>query len=484
MGIKLQIPKNILELEKQLDVLLGAEKAFDVGKRDLLFHDRQIKIFYVTGLVDGVLLVEAISQMLVWNGSEVEQKSPFDALYHHLAHFQVNIVDDLDQLRVEILSGLVIWTMDGENRAFVVDLRSYPGRGPAEPDTEKTVRGSRDGYTENIIINTALTRRRIRTGALKNEIFKVGNESKTDVAMMYLEGIADPHSVDLIRRKIQQVKVDNLTFTDKQLEEFITGQVYNPYPLVRYTERPDVVAAHLYRGMVAIIVDTSPSVILAPVTFFDHITSVEEYRQTPAVGTFLRLIRFGGMIMSVFLMPTWLLVVLHPEYLPSALSYIGPQQEGNINIVLQVIIGELGIEFIRLASIHTPSAISSALGIVSAILIGQVAVDIGLFGPEILFYVAIGTLGGFVTPSYEMGLANKIFKLFIIIGVVLLGLWGYIGAIVLGLIYIASLKSFGKPYLYPLFPFNFKELLQFVIRVPMPRQFKDREEKWGKTPKN
>lgn len=480
MGAKYKISREIAETQEQLEILLGADKSFDVGHREFMFQNRKVMIFFISGLVDSVLVVEAISQMLIWDASPVQQQNPFDALNDHLVHFSVEIVEDLEQVRLQILSGLVVWMMDGENRAFIADMRSYPGRGPSEPDTEKTVRGSRDGYTENIIINTALTRRRIRTGDLKNEIFKVGEESQTDVAIMYIEGLADPKLVDLVRRKIQDVKVDNLTMTDKQLEEFLTGQSFNPYPLVRYTERPDVVAIHLYRGLVAIIVDTSPSVILAPITFFDHITGVEEYRQTPAVGTFLRLIRFGGMLMSVFMMPTWLLVVLHPEYLPAALSYIGPQQEGNINIILQVIIGELGIEFIRLAAIHTPSAISSALGIVSAILIGQVAVDIGLFGPEILFYVAIGTLGGFVTPSYEMGLANKMFKMFIILGVILLGLWGYIGATIIGIVYIATLRSFGQPYLYPLIPFNFKELMQFIIRVSTPYQYKHRMEKRGK----
>ena len=288
---------------------------------------------------------------------------------------------------------------------------------------------------------------------------------------MYIEGIADQGMVDDVKHRIEQVKVDGLTMTDKELEEFITGQVYNPYPLVRYTERPDVVAAHLYQGMIAIIVDTSPSVMIGPVTLFDHLTSVEEYRQTPAVGTFLRLIRYAGIIVSVFLMPTWLLFVLHPEYLPDFLNFIGPQEEGNIPIVLQVISGEIGMEFLRLASIHTPTAISSALGIVSAILIGQVAVDVGLFGPEILFYVAIGALGAFVTPSYELGLANKMFKLFIIVGTALLGLWGYIGTIVIGFIFLATMKSFGKPYLYPLIPFNFKALLKSVIRYPIPYRY-------------
>lgn len=465
------VEKNIDETQKILEDKLGFGKSFDVGQREIVVMERRIQLYYITGLVDSELVVDLMTQLLLLNSLPHPNDDVFQTIHNRLVHQQVTVTDKVNDICTSVLSGLVAIIVDKETQAFVVDVRSYPGRGPSEPDTEKTVRGSRDGYTENIIINTALTRRRIRTGKLRNIILKVGDQSKTDVVLMYIEDIADQSMVDEVKHRIEQVKVDGLTMTDKELEEFITGQVYNPYPLVRYTERPDVVAAHLYQGMIAIIVDTSPSVMIGPVTLFDHLTSVEEYRQTPAVGTFLRLIRYAGIIVSVFLMPTWLLFVLHPEYLPDFLNFIGPQEEGNIPIVLQVISGEIGMEFLRLASIHTPTAISSALGIVSAILIGQVAVDVGLFGPEILFYVAIGALGAFVTPSYELGLANKIFKLFIIVGTALLGLWGYIGTIVVGLIFLATMKSFGKPYLYPLIPFNFKALLKSVIRYPIPYRY-------------
>ena len=465
------VEKNIDETQKILEDKLGFGKSFDVGQREIVVMERRIQLYYVTGLVDSELVVDLMTQLLLLNSLPHPNDDVFQTIHNRLVHQQVTVTDKVNDICTSVLSGLVAIIVDKETQAFVVDVRSYPGRGPSEPDTEKTVRGSRDGYTENIIVNTALTRRRIRTGKLRNIILKVGDQSKTDVVLMYIEDIADQSMVDEVKHRIEQVKVDGLTMTDKELEEFITGQVYNPYPLVRYTERPDVVAAHLYQGMIAIIVDTSPSVMIGPVTLFDHLTSVEEYRQTPAVGTFLRLIRYAGIIVSVFLMPTWLLFVLHPEYLPDFLNFIGPQEEGNIPIVLQVISGEIGMEFLRLASIHTPTAISSALGIVSAILIGQVAVDVGLFGPEILFYVAIGALGAFVTPSYELGLANKMFKLFIIVGTALLGLWGYIGTIVVGLIFLATMKSFGKPYLYPLIPFNFKALLKSVIRYPIPYRY-------------
>lgn len=436
------VEKNIDETQKILEDKLGFGKSFDVGQREIVVMERRIQLYYITGLVDSDLVVDLMTQLLLLNSLPHPNDDVFQTIHNRLVHQQVTVTDKVNDICTSVLSGLIAIIVDKETEAFVVDVRSYPGRGPSEPDTEKTVRGSRDGYTENIIVNTALTRRRIRTGKLRNIILKVGDQSKTDVVLMYIEDIADQSMVDEVKHRIEQVKVDGLTMTDKELEEFITGQVYNPYPLVRYTERPDVVAAHLYQGMIAIIVDTSPSVMIGPVTLFDHLTSVEEYRQTPAVGTFLRLIRYAGIIVSVFLMPTWLLFVLHPEYLPDFLNFIGPQEEGNIPIVLQVISGEIGMEFLRLASIHTPTAISSALGIVSAILIGQVAVDVGLFGPEILFYVAVGALGAFVTPSYELGLANKMFKLFIIIGTALLGLWGYIGTIIVGLIFLSTMIKF------------------------------------------
>lgn len=461
------IEKRIDENQAILEERLGIGKSFDVGKREIVVMGRRVQIYYVTGLVDSDLIVDLMTQLLLLNSLPEPGGDVLQTIHNRLVHQQVSPTEKIEDIYVSVLSGLIGILVDKETQGFVVDVRSYPGRGPAEPDTERTVRGSRDGYTENIVINTALTRRRIRTGKLRNEIIKVGDQSKTDIAIMYIEDLADPTIVDEVKRRISGIKVDGLTMTDKELEEIITGQVYNPYPLVRYSERPDVVATHLYKGMIAIVVDTSPSVILGPVTLFDHLTSVEEHRQTPAVGTFLRLIRFVGIIVSIFLMPTWLLFVLHPEYLPDFFNFIGPQEEGHIPIVLQVLAGEIGIEFLRMASIHTPTAISSALGIVSAILIGQVAVDVGLFGPEILFYVAVGALGSFVTPSYELGLANKMLKLFIIVGTALLGIWGYVGTIILSFIFLATMKSFGKPYLYPLIPFNFKDLLEVIIRFPV-----------------
>ena len=472
------IENQIDETHRKLAKTLNMDKSFDVGFREIIILNRRVQLYYVTGLIDSLLISEIMTQLNLLNNLEQDQPDLMDLINHRVVHQQVDCVDNIKQVKLSVLSGLLAIVIDRETEALVVDVRSYPGRGPSEPDTEKTVRGARDGYTENIIVNTALTRRRIRTGRLINEIIKVGDESQTDVVLSYIDDIADQSLVDDIRTRLKRIKLHSLNMTDKELEEYLTDQGYNPFPMVRYTERPDIVATHLYQGMVAIMVDTSPSVILAPVTYFDHMTHLEEYRQTPAIGTFLRFNRATGIIVTTLVMPTWLLFVLHPEYLPDALSFIGPQEVGNIPLILQVLAGELGIEVLRMAAIHTPTAISSALGIVSAILIGQVAIDVGLFGPEVVFYVAVGAIGNFITPSYELGLANKLLKLFIIIATYFLGLYGYIGSLVLSIIYLATMKSFGKPYLYPLIPFNFRDLMHTFIRFPTPKRTNQTENEY------
>ena len=237
----------------------------------------------------------------------------------------------MDELVDQVLSGLIVIVVDGTPIGIVVDVRSYPGRQPEEPDTEKVVRGSRDGFVENIIVNTAITRRRIRDERLRFEMLKVGERSKADIAIGYIEDIADPGLIEIVRKELNSIKIDGLTMSDKTIEEFIVRQGYNPYPLVRYTERADVAATHLLEGHVLIYVDTSPSVIITPATIFHHMQHAEEYRQSPAVGTLIRWVRFFGIFVSLFLLPVWLLFVLEPTLLPDKLEFIGPNENTQIS---------------------------------------------------------------------------------------------------------------------------------------------------------
>ncbi|MDD4000683.1 MAG: spore germination protein, partial [Bacilli bacterium] len=345
--------------------------------------------------------------------------------------------------------------------------RSYPNRSITEPEMEKVIRGAHDGFTENFHLNIQLLRRRIKDRRLRNQLYLIGSKSPSYVCLSYLEGVCDEKLLKKLRKRLENVNPEHLIMTDKGLEEMlIQRRKLNPYPLVRYTERADTVAVHLYQGMFAIFVDTSPSVILAPCTIFDHMMHFEEYRQTPTAGTYLRWIRFIGIFISVFLTPIWLILVRH-EVLPGVWGILTPDNNSKVNLYLQVITAEIGVEFLRLASIHTPNSLSTSMSLIAGFLLGDFAVNVGLFSIQTVLLVAVSAIGTYLTPSYELGLANKIVKLIFILVIIFADWYGLLIAFTLWLILLVRLKSFGKPYLYPLIPFDWRRLLKVLVRFPM-----------------
>jgi stage V sporulation protein AF len=461
------ISKKIAENESYLKEKVGVGTSFDVGIRKINVMKREVQIVYCTGLCDTAFIVQILRELMSMDHKNHTSQAK-DVIKNHLTHQQVETIKTLDEVVDQFLAGLIVVLIDGEDEGFVIDVRGYPGRQPAEPDTEKVVRGARDGYTENIIHNTGLTRRRIRDERMRNEMMRVGERSKTDVCISYLQDVADPGLVELVKKELKKIEIDGIPMADKTVEEFFVKQGFNPYPLVRYTERPDVASAHLLEGHVLIFVDTSPSVIIAPTTFFHHVQHAEEYRQTPMVGAFLRWVRFAGMLASVFLLPLWLLFVMDPDLLPKKLEFIGPNETTNIPIFLQIVFAELGIEVLRMAAIHTPTALSTAMGLIAAVLVGQIAIDVGLFVPEVILYVSLSAIGAFSTPSYELGLANKIVRFLLLAAVFFFKLPGFVIGITLFILYLATIKNLNTPYLWPFIPFNAKALYQILIRVSVP----------------
>lgn len=472
-----ELTSKLITNVNTLNERLGFGKSFDLGKRVLYVNKVEVQIYYVNGLID-TNFIQMILDDLIGLDVVDKNKTVFKLVEESIVHHSVATILTVEEVIKNVLSGLIVILVDGENKAFAVDVRSYPGRGPTEPDTERVVRGSRDGFTENIINNTGLIRRRIRDENLRNEIFQVGDSSKTDVCITYIEGLANEGLVNEVRNRINKINVDGLSMADKKLEEFILKQGYNPFPLVRYSERPDVVANHVIEGHVIIIVDTSPSVIITPATYYHHMQHAEEFRQTPSVGTFLRWIRYIGIFMSVFLLPFWLLLCNVPEILPENLSYIGPKESSNIPIYLQLIIADMGIEFLRMASIHTPNAVSTSMGIIAAVLIGQVAIDVGLFQPEVVLYTAVSMIGSYATPSYELALANKIAKFAILIFTAVLGIKGFMIGSTLFILFLAGIKTLNTPYLWPFIPFDGRAFWHFLIRT---KASESKQQKGGKT---
>lgn len=466
--------QSMNEAEEWFYTCFGKDKSFDATVRSLHLWDMPTLLFYINGLIDSNTITMLLTEM---QGNDERSNDVEDGGERFLSFFPyhaVSIVKDTDELLTAILSGQAGFvTPDGY--VFTIDIRSYPGRQPDEPDNEKVVRGSRDGFTENIIQNTALVRRRLRTEDLRFEMHKVTMNGKTDVAITYMQGAASEEHLTYVRERLDAIRHDGLTMTDKSLEEFLMKQRFHPMPFVRFTERPDICAAHLLEGHIAIIVDTSPSVILVPAPLFHHLQHAEEYRQAPLIGTMVRILRFFAAAMSLVLLPFWYLLATNQQYLPDFLSYIGPKDLGEIPLLVQLLIADGGIEVLRMAAIHTPTPMSTAMGLVAAIVIGQVAIDVGLFTPEVVLYVAVSAIFTFSIPSYELSLTTKIFRICILLSTALLGAPGFFIAVAVLFYYLSSLKPMGIPYLWPAVPFFPKAMLRVLIRFPMtndaPRPF-------------
>lgn len=465
---KSPISANIKDNQAFMKERVGVGVSYDLEFRELIVLKRKVQIYYLNGQVSDLVATEIIKKLIDINDDETNRKKVFEIVENRLANLSVVSVKTMDEAVDQMLSGLIVVYIDGEKIAFVVDVRDYPGRQPEEPDTERVIRGARDGFTENVVINTALTRRRVRDERLRNEMLKVGERSKTDVCLSYIKDIADDEMIELTKEKIRSIEIDGVTMADKAIEEFIVESEWNPYPLVRYTERPDVAANHLLEGHIILTVDTSPSVIILPTTYFDHLEHAEEYRQAPAIGTFIRWIRILAILASIYLLPLWLLFAMEPALLPKALSFIGPNEEGSIPIAIQIIIAIIGVEFVRMAAVHTPTPLATALGLIAAIVIGDIAIQVGLFSPEVVLYVAISTMGSYVTPSYELSVANKLLNLFLVLITALFGVIGFSAGFLIIIFFLANLKSLRTPYLWPFLPFNAMAMLKFIFRIPVP----------------
>lgn len=462
--VKVSLKENI----EYLRDALGVEKSFDVIQLDVEYAEREMALYLVDGFVKDDILHYLMKMLAGLDAGQLEGDTLSRLIKTYIPYVEVETTDDLDKVVDMVLAGPTALVVDGVDEVILIDARTYPVRGPQEPDIERVVRGSRDGFVETLVFNTALTRRRIRDRTLRMEYMQVGRRSKTDVVVSYIEDIADPEMVQKIKDSISKIDTDGLPMAEKSIEEFISGRHWNPYPMVRYTERPDTAATHLYEGHVCIIVDGSPSVIITPTTFWHHLQHAEEYRNKPLVGAYLRFVRFLAVWASIFLLPLWYLFAIEPQLLPDALSYIGPNVTGQLPLVIQFLMIELGLDMLRMAAIHTPSALATALGLVAALMIGQVAVEVGLFINEVILYLAIAAIGTFSTPSYEMSLANRLIRIALLIATSIFHTYGYVAGIMLLIIMLARMKSFGVPYLWPFIPFNLRAFRDVLLRSPIP----------------
>ncbi len=455
---------NIIRLKKELPI----GKSFDIIARNITIGGHAGYYVMINGLVNSNLFLR-LFQRFQSNLETDGVDSITDFIRIQLGNTEVTRQTEWNPVITGILSGYTALFIDGFSEGLILDMRNYPARGPEEPDLEKVTRGSRDGMVETIIFNTALVRRRIRDPHLVYEIKKVGSRSQTDVAIGYIQGVADDHLVSHIRETIQNLDTEALVMGEKTLEELmIKKRWYNPFPQAKFTERPDVVSAHLLEGHVAIFVDTSPSVMLFPATLFHFTQHSEDYYQNPLVGTFIRWIRFTAIFISIFFTPTWLLIAENPDSIPAFLSFLVPEEQAYFPLFIQLLLVELNLEILRMASIHTPSSLSTAMSIIGGLILGEYAIQIQLLTPDTVFFMAISSLATYAVPSIEFGMGLRIYRVFILVTT---GLLSYIGYIVgIGTLFwvLYSTRSFsGLRYTWPLIPFDGKALSNILLRKPI-----------------
>ncbi|OZU89968.1 spore germination protein [Virgibacillus indicus] len=457
-------PENVAYVKERL----GVDESFDLIHLDLEYAGKRMALFVIDGFAKDDILHLLMKFLAKIEPEDLEPDPLSKLLKTYIPYIEIDQEDDLNKASDLVLGGPAVLLVEGMDKVIIIDARTYPVRSPAEPDLERVVRGSRDGYVETIVFNTSLTRRRVRDRSLRMEYMQIGRRSKTDICVCYIADIADTERVDKLKETLKTIDTDGLPMAEKTVEEYISGRYWNPYPTIRYTERPDTAAAHLYEGHILIIIDGSPSVMITPATYWHHLQHAEEYRQKPLVGAYLRMVRFIAVIASIFILPLYYLLSVNPDLLPKGMEFIGPNEMGTIPLLLQFLLAEAGIDMLRMAAIHTPSSLATALGLVAAIMIGQVSVEVGWFSNEVVLYLAVAAIGSYATPSYELSLANRLVRIFLLLTTAAFGVIGYVAGITLWILYITKMKTFNIAYFWPFLPFSYRAFRDILIRSPIP----------------
>lgn len=383
--------------------------------------------------------------------------------------------DCCNQAVARLYAGLVPLIVEGLDQIIVLDMRDYPARSVEEPEKEKTLRGAKDGFTEGFMQNIGLIRRRIRDNQLIFKNFTIGSVSKSDVAIAYMKGKADKGLVQKVTALLQELEQDEtletLTVGDQSLLERIQeackcGGRLNPFPKVRYSQRPDIISAHITEGKIALIVDNSPTVMLIPVGIFDFLQDVDDYYFPQLTGNYFRLLRILNFIVILFLTPIYLLIIQYEELTPETLRFFIPDENFAIPIFWQFILLEIAIDGLKLASLNTPESLGMSLSVIGALILGEFSIDSGWFIPQTILCMAVVALASFTQPSIELSYAVKFTRLLMLIGAWTLGIVGIVGAAILSIVVMATTRTMsGDAYLYPLAPFKWAALKKLLFRT-------------------
>lgn len=459
------------DINKTIDYFkdkLAADDSFDLIYRSITINKRTAAIFFTDGLVKDEIM-EKILEFFYSIDDDSMMTDAHTFSKNCIPYIEVDIKSDDQDIITGILSGVTALFIDGFDSALMLDTRSYPQRETAEPEKDKSMRGARDGFVETIVFNTALIRRRIRDKSLRIRAFNVGTESKTDIAVCYMDGKADKKLLAKLIDKIKSTDVKSLTMPQQSFVEAIyKNKWYNPFPKVKHTERPDTAASAITEGNIVILIDNSPSALILPTSIFDIFEQVDDYCFPPITGTYLRLSRFMVSLATLLLTPTWLLALQNPTYVPGCLKFIVVDEQMNIPIFWQLILLEIIIDGLKLASLNTPDVLSTSLSIIGGIAFSEFAVDSGWFAKEAILYMAFVAISNYTQSNYELGYALKFMRIILLITTFAMNFIGYIAGLILIFILLLCNKTVsGKSYLYPLIPFRWSKLKRRIFRLSL-----------------
>ena len=379
---------------------------------------------------------------------------------------EVTEVKDLDALFDQVLMGSTALLLEGTATALAIDTAGWKTRDIEESDAEISIRGPRESFNESIHDNLSLIRRRLRVPQLWVEGFRLGSLSRTQVAVVYIKGLAGEEMLEEVRTRLQQIDTDSI-IESGQVEEFIEDTPFTFLPLFLRTERPDRVTASLAEGQVAIFTDGSPFALLAPVTLFNMLQAPEDSFEKVFIGTFLRFLRLAAITISTFLPGLFVAVLnFHPEILPTTLFLrIASAREGiPFPLVFELAIMEFVFEILREAGVRLPAAIGPAISIVGALVLGDAAIQAGIVSPPVVIVVALTAIASFAVPNFALGISGRLLRfLFVILGAVF-GLFGLQIGIFILLVHLCALRSLGIPYMAPVAPFIWNDMKDNILR--------------------
>ena len=452
---------------------LGVGRSADIVSRDYLIGGRRARLWVVDGYgKDATLERMGAFWLSLTPEQTVDLTEMQDFADRFISFSETDVSFDTEDIVTSVLLGKTLLLAEGLRGAALIDAKDYPSRSVGEPPDGKVLRGSHDGFVEAVVPNMALLRRRIRDPQLTMEGHKVGSRSRTDVVLCYLEDKVDRQLLEELRDKLAALDVNSLTMSQESVAEAIRPrQWYNPFPKVRYTERPDSAAASVLEGNIVVLVDNSPSVMILPTTFFDFTQEANEFYFPPLVGTYLRLLRIIVFLISLLITPAWYLMVSEPGRLPEWLEFLSAPAPASLDLLWQLLVVEFLIDVLKLASLNTPDSLSNSFSMLGALILGDFAVQAGWLGPEVLVYMAFVSVATFAQPSYEMGYAFKLLRVGLLLVTAVFDVWGFVLGCVGILVLLATTKPMvGKGYLYPLIPFNGTALRRLLLREPISRE--------------